>query len=271
MTSRRTETSRRVEGCRLVYYRKEPDAAFWNDHWQGHTTPESYASAERGSLGALERPVLRHLPRAGKILEAGCGPGHHVLALRQRGYDAEGVDWAAETVATARARYPTLPVMVGDVARLPAPSGHYAGYLSFGVVEHRREGPEAILREAHRVLRPGGIALVSVPFFHPGRRLKARLGAYAGAPGDRAFYQYAFTADDFAGLLRASGFAVVRLYAYDSYKGIVDEVPWMSRLLDRQVGRYHLGSLAQRALRVLPGVERRLGHMLLVVGRSRGV
>jgi SAM-dependent methyltransferase len=259
--------ARRVEAGRLVYYREDPDAAFWDDHWRGHAEVDPYASAERGFLGPLERPILGHLPREGKILEAGCGPGQHVLALRRRGYDVEGVDWAPETVARAQAR-PGLPITVGNVAHLPVPDGHYAGYLSFGVVEHRREGPEALLREAHRVVRPGGIALVSVPYFHGLRRLKSRLGAYRNEPTGAAFYQYAFTRDEFCALLVGSGFGIVRVYGYDGYKGIVDEVPWLRYLLDRQLGRYHLGSLAQRALRHLPWIEGQLGHMLLVVAQK---
>src|SRR5262245_23227714 len=266
--SRPAGAARRVEARRMVYYRRDPDAAFWDDHWREQAGVDPYASAHRGFLGPLERPILKHLPRAGKILEAGCGPGQHVVALRQRGYDVEGIDWAPETVASATARHPGLPITVGNVAHLPVPADHYAGYLSFGVVEHSREGPEALLREAHRVVRPGGIALVSVPSFHGLRRLKSRLGAYREEPSESAFYQYAFTGDEFCGFVRDSGFGIVRVYGYDAYKGITDEVRWLRYLLDRQLVRYHLGALAQRALRHLPWIEGPFGHMLLVVARK---
>jgi SAM-dependent methyltransferase len=268
MTASAAGAARRVEAGRLVYYQRDPNAAFWDDHWRGHGSTDLYAAALRGSVAPLPESALRYLPRSGKIVEAGCGLGQYVVALRQRGYDVEGVDWAPETIAVTRASHPDLPIVVGDVARLPVPDGYYAGYLSFGVVEHRLEGPDTVLREAYRVLCPGGIALISVPCFHRLRRFKARLGAYRDAMAGRAFYQYAFTPDEFFALLVRNGFAVVRVYGYDAYKGLTDEVPWLSRLVHRQVGRYHLGALAQRALRRLPWVERGLGHMLLTVVRK---
>lgn len=261
-------TVRRVEGGRLAYYVSAADSRFWDAHWRAHLRPEAYAGALEGWLGPLEDAAARFLPRQGRVVEAGCGMGQHVMALRRRGYDAEGLDWAAETVATVRALYPELPLRVGDVTQLPVPDGYYAGYISLGVVEHRREGPEPFLREAYRVLRPGGVALISVPFFHALRRLKAWLGAYRDGPAGREFYQYAFTKREFIALLKQSGFDVVTSYAYDSYKGIADEVPVLHRLLDRQCGRVHLGSLAQRVLRQIAFSERLLGHMLLVVCRK---
>jgi SAM-dependent methyltransferase len=54
--------------------------------------------------------------------------------------------------------------MVGDVHELPFRDGSFASYLSFGVLEHFPFGPEPALREAHRVLRNGGVAVLTVPY-----------------------------------------------------------------------------------------------------------
>lgn len=50
-----------------------------------------------------------------------------------------------------------------DILDLPYENDSLSGYLSFGVVEHFVEGPLAPLKKAYRVLRPGGIAVISVP------------------------------------------------------------------------------------------------------------
>ena len=46
---------------------------------------------------------------------------------------------------------------------LPYEDSSISGYLSFGVIEHFIEGPHEALAEAFRVLRPGGIAIITTP------------------------------------------------------------------------------------------------------------
>jgi SAM-dependent methyltransferase len=121
--------------------------------------------------------ALFYLPRSGRVLEAGCGPGHVVEYLQQRGYDIEGVELNAPVVAEVKRRYPHLRVEIGDVAALSCPDNTYSGLLSFGVVEHFRAGMKAPLAEHLRVLRPGGIAVISVPSFNILRRWKHCLRA----------------------------------------------------------------------------------------------
>ncbi|MBX3749522.1 MAG: class I SAM-dependent methyltransferase [Opitutaceae bacterium] len=121
--------------------------------------------------------ALRFLPATGLVLEAGCGPGHVVAYLREKGFDIEGVELNALVVEEALRRHPGLRIAVGDVATLPVPDGTYAGLLSFGVIEHFPAGPEAPLAEHRRVLRPGGVAIISVPSYNRLRRLEHGLRA----------------------------------------------------------------------------------------------
>ena len=209
MADQPPEPERRVENQRLAYYKNHADAAFLDERWKTHLSREAYTDAARGNLGMFEKSFARYLPRQGRILEAGCGLGQPVLALRERGYDAEGVEWGSETMRAVRELHPDLPIRVGDVTRLSVLDATYGANISLGVVQHRSEGPEPFLQEAHRVLAPVGVALNSVPYFHALRRLKARLGLYRGHTHGLEFYQYAFAEEEFTALPKAVRFEIV--------------------------------------------------------------
>lgn len=257
---------RRVEGRRLAYYGAVADAGLWDDLWSG-LSEDWYKDAERGRLGPFEIPFTRYLPRSGRILEAGCGVGQHVLALRVRGYDCEGIDWAEQTVARVRSVRSDVPIRAGDVTRLPARDGSYDGYISLGVVEHRQAGPQPFLREAYRVLSDRGVMLVSVPYFHPLRKLKARCGLYRARVDGLPFYQYAFTTSEFIGILQQSGFAVVDTFVYGALKGLGDEL-WLLRQI---VSWRWLGWRVRDRLRSWGWAERHLGHMVMFVCRKQAI
>lgn len=265
MISQPTTMVRTLTANRLAYWGKSADANLWTAHWRNHLPKADFAGAERGRLGRFEWLFSHYLPREGRILEAGCGTGQLVLAMRRRGWDVEGVDFSADTIHTVRARYPDIPIRPGDVTRLDVPDATYRGYVSIGVMEHDQAGPAAFLREAHRVLTDDGVALISVPTMHPLRRLKARLGLYSRSPlQDRPFYQYAFFPEEFNGLIHAAGFQVVAAHPYDGFKGIKDEVPG-TRLILECLRRT---PLLRRVVR--PWLERsRFGHMMMYVCRKR--
>jgi len=261
---------KRVELGRLVYYDVGADARFWDEQWGVSDKESVYRAAEAGELGWLGCHLLKHLPREGKILEAGCGLGQYVVALRRCGYDVEGIDWAVETVKGFASKFPDLPVRQGDATRIDRDDGTYVGYISLGVIEHLREGPERFLTEAYRVLAPGGVALFTVPCFNPLRKLKGRLGYYRQPIGESRFYQYAFTREEIAQKLRNTGFRIWEVRSFDSYKGLKDEIG-LPRFLHKGTLRgYDVGAVTQRMLyRILP-LERLAGHMvLLICGKPR--
>ncbi len=252
-----------MENGRLVYYGPEADGAFWDRRWDQILSEGHYRAAKKGRLGYLEKPVRKWLPKDGPILEAGCGTATYVVALRVLGYEVEGVDYAADTIRAVRRLFPDLPVRTGDVTRLDVPGDHFAGYISMGVIEHRREGPEPFLREAIRVLRPGGIAFFSVPYLNLFRRVKARWGYYQDNPQGLQFYQYAFSEQEIRSILQEAGFRVLARYCYDGLKGIGDEMPMAGMVLKRLIKLPPLCLFRRQLLRYS-----RLGHMLLLVCRK---
>jgi SAM-dependent methyltransferase len=206
--------------------------------------------------------LLAELDRGGVHLEAGCGAGFWVAALSAAGYRVEGIDSSAGLVEVVAAAAPELDVRHGDALAIDRPDGHYDSYLSFGVVEHRREGPEPFLAEAHRVLKPGGLLVVSVPHFGPLRRARARPGT---PPPGRPFYQYGFTLEELAGLATAAGFTVRRALPIEPHRLLEEESRLYERLAQTRGGT-RLKGVVEAAC------SRFDGHMAVVVAnKSRNV
>ncbi|WP_329211818.1 class I SAM-dependent methyltransferase [Streptomyces sp. NBC_00683] len=86
-------------------------------------------------------------------LEIGCGTGVHAARLRELGWAPVSVDLSAGMLRHARGR---LPVAQGDAARLPIRDGSVAAVVAVMVHTDMPDYP-AVLHEAARVLRPGGV------------------------------------------------------------------------------------------------------------------
>lgn len=144
------------------------DASYWDKIWQSVSLDDYEFRCRYDPLRIL---LDKYLPNEGAILEGGCGPAHWLMYYRDKGYDIIGVEYAEDTVKRIKATFPDVPVYKGDIAQLDFPDNHFGAYYSGGVVEHFEEGPEKALREAHRVLKPGGLFLITVPYANISRRI----------------------------------------------------------------------------------------------------
>lgn len=252
---------RRLDGQRLSWFGEGEGDDFWGEFWSQRINPSYFEAARRFDLerDELGRELQRELDPGGRHLEAGCGGGFWVAALVSRGFHVEGLELSGPLVERIHAVEPTLPVRQGDALAIDAPDNSYDSYLSFGVIEHRRAGPEPFLREAIRVLRPGGKLILTVPYFGPVRQLKARLHRYQETPPEIPFFQYAFSRAELVSLCEKAGFQIVRTRPMGAMRMLDEEVPWL-RWLSAQRGG---GLLRRNAPKILDGLD---GHTILVVG-----
>lgn len=108
------------------------------------------------------------LAGCGRVLDICCGTGRQCLFLHRTGMDAVGVDLSPAMLAVARAALPaSVPCLRQDAARLGFADHVFHGAIIFLALHEKPQGTrEAILREAARVVLPGGF-LFLVDFARP--------------------------------------------------------------------------------------------------------
>jgi SAM-dependent methyltransferase len=116
---------------------------------------------------------LLNLVEAKRVLDLGCGEGYGADLLASRAREVVGVDLAPEAVYHARKTYrrPNLRFRYMDIYRLELGEESFDVVCSLQVIEHLHE-PERFMEEARRVLKPGGICVITTPnrlIISPGR------------------------------------------------------------------------------------------------------
>jgi len=110
------------------------------------------------------RAELDGLPlvRGARVLDAGCGSGRTLVELADYGEPA-GIELDSDAAQVARARG-IAEIEVGRLEELPWPRASFDLITCLDVIEHTKDDRVA-LRELHRVCRPGGFLLVTVPAY----------------------------------------------------------------------------------------------------------
>ncbi len=167
--------------------------------WQKHPCGTKFSDAEIGTREFFERIEAHryekewHIQAAAnfagtrglKVLEIGCGMGTDGAQFAKAGADYTGIDLTAAAIELARKRFALSDLngefRVSDAENLDFDSESFDLVYSHGVLHHTPD-IEAAVREIHRVLKPGGRAIVML--YHRGSynyRIGIRVLRRAGA------------------------------------------------------------------------------------------
>lgn len=149
------------------------------DFWERNLCFDSYLESDFLSKEYfLEGDKLRykyhyHIPEAidrfhkmignGSVLEIGLGIGSDTHLLASKGFKMTAIDLTEKSVMTVRRRFNVFnlqgQIQQGNAEKMDFPSESFDGVYSFGVLHHT-PNTETAVKEVHRVLKKGGVALI---------------------------------------------------------------------------------------------------------------
>ena len=156
-------------------------AAFRADYLERHAHRD-LAEARRHAAFLVERGL------SGRVVDLACGQGRHALALLERGVETVGVDASRELLERAGelegGERLAGRLVRGDLLRLPFARASFDGAVQVqACVGYLGEAGDArALREARRVLRPGGLLVLDL--LNPARVRRTLVPEAAHDAGD---------------------------------------------------------------------------------------
>ena len=191
---------------------------------------------EHAELVRSDVKLIRERLRGGegaRVLDVGAGRGDFVIEARRAGIDAIALDLDLDAPAVWRPL--AVPGVLGSGGSIPFGASSFSVVRMKEVLEHV-ERPLVLVREARRILRPGGLFIAHVP-----------------TPWSQ-FYPVANFWDDYTHVRPISRFGLVRLMAdagmqLERIDGYMSGRNSVERLLGRALGRVfpHIYKVVARA------------------------
>jgi SAM-dependent methyltransferase len=155
-------------------------------------------------LSTLDKYLPKTLDgRERRILDMGCGTGTMLMYLSRYGH-AQGIDVDEGAVQFCHERGVEDVQQVTDMP-LPFEGGTFDLVTAFDVLEHI-EDDRGTLRELHRVMRPGGMLMISVPAYR----------FLWGAQDEISHHKRRYIAPEIRERMREAGFKVGRLSYFNT-------------------------------------------------------
>ena len=184
-------------------------------------------------LGRLikRRRIARHI-KPGRILDIGCGRGLFLDVMHRGGWSTLGTELSKETASYAAEVY-GLEVLTGDLVKHQLPGESLDAININQVLEHLKN-PVEVLVECRRLLRRGGLLVISVPDL---RSLQFTVGKKNWFLLDLPCHLFHFTEEGLKDLLKKNGFHIRRVKRFNRE---YNPFGWLQTLLNVSGIRFNL-------------------------------
>ena len=160
----------RCRGCGLVFLHPQPTVDYLNSHYQEYL-PEAPGEIDawrrmmEGVHRRTESLVASVTSGPGRLLDVGCGYGFFLDHMARRAWSVKGIEISAAPRQYGRDRL-SLDISSRPFPRPDWRDGSFDAVSLLYVIEHLPD-PVAALKEAHRLLRPGGLLILRWPHTTP--------------------------------------------------------------------------------------------------------
>jgi ubiquinone/menaquinone biosynthesis C-methylase UbiE len=215
--------------------------ATWPDR-VGSWTPEEFYEVGRSDWEDFERHWRHAWPElSGTCLEIGCGAGRITQALAKSFERVIAIDVSEEMIALARVASPdNVEFQLVDATTVPLRDGSVDAVFTCHVLQHLEslEYVDRYLAEAHRVLRPGGAAMIQLGLLAEGMRWHGRARAEIRLRLNRRFRrlrpnldfrvrQYRW--DQITAVLERVGFTAIEMRVFEVRSNGQRQAFWLAR------------------------------------------
>jgi SAM-dependent methyltransferase len=164
---------------------------------QWGSQPEMFGPRHEHRLSIILAETKK-LPLGARVLDAAAGLGQLARRLQQQGLRVFGIDAAFDAVLHVR-RNSNIPVVLGDLTRLPFRAGAFDGVTTGETLEHLDDDAGAV-REISRVLKSDGTCVATVP---------ALRGLWS-ASDDYYEHRRRYSRDELSALFKRAGMSIER-------------------------------------------------------------
>jgi len=213
----------RCDRCGLEFVERKPpdgldafDRLFDNDDtieyfeaiWQDPVLLDARIQRLQSIFGGIGESF----PRPGeRVLEIGCGQGHLLNFLKQKGMEVQGMEIAERLVHDCRDKF-GLNVAQGTIRQMSAFDHPFDVILAYHVLEHLDE-PSHFFEKAQGLLKEGGFVFVEVPVPDLSRLSRLQQMDEVSGYANRS-HLYHFRPDTLSAYFPRYGFDLVNTYSY---------------------------------------------------------